>query len=280
MKKWQANNSYIWVALFMVCVIITSCQKSFDPNSYKPVYTIGGYSSSKEVAASNLVAYWAFEGSYIDSISKTQGTPNHVNAISFVNGTVGQAVEVASPGFINTNIATTVAGLQSFTYVCWINHPANLAAGPYTYMPWSLNQAGYSWEQTKFFLLFNNADKSSQTYAKIGLMDQWFDKGQIWPAMLDGNWHNLAVSYNGSTGAFRIYIDGALLSSSSSFAFNPQSNFGTATSFTLGGPDDNASAANTWMNSLSGDLDEFKIFNRELTTVEIKSMYLLQLKGK
>jgi len=240
---------------------------------------INGYSASRQVASSNQVAYWAFEGGYKDSVSGTVGTPNHPNAISFVTGLKGQAVEIASPGYINSNITSTVANLATFTYVCWIKQPATLNSGPTTYLPFSLNAAGYSWEQTKFFMLFNNADNSSGSYGKICLMDQWFDKGQVWPKMLDGNWHQMAISFNGTTGALRVYIDGNLLTQSATAAFNAQTNFGIANSFTLGGPDDNANTANGWMNSLSGDLDEFKIFNRELSSDEVMALYALQSHG-
>jgi hypothetical protein len=240
---------------------------------------VNGYSSSSQVAASNLKAYWAFEGAYMDSVSKTVGTANHPTAIKFVKGIIGQAVQVASPGYINSNITSTVAGLQNLTMVCWIMQPSSLASGPTTYMPFSLNQANYSWEQTKFFMLFNSPDNTSNSYGKVCLLDQWFDKGQIWPKMLDGNWHQMAISYSGVTGALRIYVDGSLLAESGTFSFKPQTDFGTADSFTLGGPDDNANTANGWMNSLSGNLDEFKIFNRELTAEEVQDLYALQSHG-
>lgn len=240
---------------------------------------VSGYSASSQVAASSLVGYWAFNGSYIDSVSKVAGTPNHTSAISFVQGQIGQAVQVASPGYINTNAASTIANLKSFTMVFWIMQPSSLASGPATYFPFSLNKAAYSWEQTKFFLLFNNADNATNSYGKIGLMDQWFDKGQVWPRMLDGKWHQMAISFNGDDGALRVYADGTLLPESSAAAFNPQTNFGDADSFTLGGPDDNANTANGWMNSLSGNLDEFRVFNKVLTTGEMQALYALQNKG-
>lgn len=241
---------------------------------------VSGYSSSAQVAAANLVARWAFEGGYVDSVSNTAGTPNHPTAISFINnGLKGKAVEIASPGYINSNITSAITGLGSLTVTCWIKQPANLSSGPTTYFPFSLNKAGYSWEQTKFFMLFNNADNASNSYGKVCLMDQWFDPGQVWPKMLDGQWHQLSISYNGTTGALRVYVDGNLLSQSATTTFNPQANFGDADSFTLGGPDDNAHGANGWMNSLSGDLDEFRVYNKVLTLEEIQALQALESHG-
>lgn len=240
---------------------------------------VNGYTSSSQVGAANLAAYWAFNGSYIDSVSKTVGTPNHPTALSFVTGKMGQALQIASPGYVNSNVTNTIANLSSFTMACWIQQPASLSSGPTTYMPFSLNKSGYSWEQTKFFMLFNEADNASNSYGKVCLMDQWFDKGKVWPRMLDGNWHQMVITFDGTTGAIRVYIDGALLSQSSTSSFAPQANFGTADSFTLGGPDDNANTANGWMNALSGNLDEFKVFNKVLSLSDIQSLYALQNQG-
>lgn len=240
---------------------------------------VPGYTFSSQIAAANQVAYWAFNSSYIDSVSKTVGTPNHATAISFVPGILGQAVQVKSPGYINTNVASTIAGLKTFSMVFWTQQPASLTSGPTTYMPFSLNQAGYSWEQTKLFMLFDQADNATNSYAKVGLMDQWFDKGKVWPRMLDTKWHQTAITFDGGTGAMRIYVDGTLLSQSSGFSVAAQNNFGTADSFTLGGPDDNANTANGWMNSLSGNLDEFRVYNKVLSAEEVLYLYTLQVHG-
>ncbi|MES1225206.1 MAG: hypothetical protein ABUT20_57520, partial [Bacteroidota bacterium] len=70
-----------------------------------------------------------------------------------------------------------------------------------------------------------------------------------------------------------------LLSQSASTAFNPQSNFGDADSFTLGGPDDAANTANGWMNALSGDLDEFRVYSKDLTSDEAQALYALEKNG-
>ncbi|MBS1743082.1 MAG: hypothetical protein JST81_08610 [Bacteroidetes bacterium] len=241
---------------------------------------VNGYSTSAEVAAANLKAHWAFENNYNDAVSGTAGTANHASAISFVSGGIkGSAVEIASPGYINSNITSTVANLQSLSISTWIKQPAALMAGPTTYFPFSLNKAGYSWEQTKFFMLFDTHDNATNSKGKVCLMDQWFDPGQVWPRMLDELWHQMIITYDGTSGELRVYVDGSLLSQSSSTSFNPQANFGDADSFTLGGPDDNANAANGWMNSLSGDLDEVKIFDRVLTADEALALFALESHG-
>jgi len=96
---------------------------------------VNGYASSSQVAATNLVAYWAFNGGYVDSVSKVAGTPVNASGISFVPGKIGQAVQVKDRGYINSNVTNTIAGLKSFTLVCWIQQPTSLANSPTTFMP-------------------------------------------------------------------------------------------------------------------------------------------------
>lgn len=240
---------------------------------------VNGYSTSSQVASANLVAYWAFNGGYIDSVSKTVGTPMNAGGISFVAGKIGQSVQVKDRGYINSNVTATIAGLKSFTMVMWVQQPTSLANSPTTFMPFSLDAAGYSWEQTKFFMLFDQPDNATNTLGKIALMDQWFDKGKVWPRMLDGNWHQMAISYDGTSGAMRVYVDGVVLPQSVGFTINPQDNFGAADGFSLGGPNDATNTANGWMNSLSGNLDEFRVFNKVLSADEIMALYALQNKG-
>lgn len=241
---------------------------------------VNGYTAANDVAAANLVAHWAFEDNYTDAVSSTVGTPNHIASVNFVNnGIKGKAVEIASPGYINSNIASTFAALGSFSISTWTMQPASLMSGPTTYFPFSLNKAGYSWEQTKFFMLFDTHDNATNTKGKVCLMDQWFDPGQVWPRMLDEQWHQMIITFNGTSGALRVYVDGAMLPESASTSFSPQANFGDADSFTLGGPDDATNTANGWMNALSGDLDEVRIFNKDITADEALALYALEKNG-
>lgn len=285
-RKYSIGGDYT-VGLSNLSLLTTYYYKAYAINEKGITYgaeksffvPIAGYSNSSQVAAANLVAYWAFNGGYIDSVSKTVGTAVNATGVSFVTGKLGQAVQVKNRGYINSNVTNTIANLKSFTMVMWIQQPTSLANSPTTFMPFSLDAAGYSWEATKFFMLFDQPDNTTNTLGKVCLMDQWFDKGKVWPRMLDGNWHQMTITYDGTTGAMRIYVDGVVLPQSTTFSVNPQNNFGTADSFTLGGPNDATNTANGWMNALSGNLDEFRVFNKVLTPDEVLILYTLQNKG-
>src|SRR5262245_35184387 len=97
MKKTK-NKQLVFVSGIVIsCLILSSCYKKFDPKSYAPPLNIGGYTSSKEIAPANLVAYWAFNGSYIDSVSGTSGTNT---GTTFSAGIKGQALKGALNSYV------------------------------------------------------------------------------------------------------------------------------------------------------------------------------------
>ena len=74
MKRNKKYNISTYMAVLLLLALgFTSCQKSFDPASYAPAQTFGGYAASREIAASNLVGYWGFENTLTDSVSNTNG---------------------------------------------------------------------------------------------------------------------------------------------------------------------------------------------------------------
>src|SRR5215217_8336501 len=98
----------ILASLFVAAATVglSSCQKEFDPSSYAPPLNIGGYTSSKEIASSNLVAYWAFDGNLLDSVSNTAGVNT---GTAFSPGNKGQALQGAPNSYVTTTPAPTVA---------------------------------------------------------------------------------------------------------------------------------------------------------------------------
>ncbi|MGI8637943.1 MAG: hypothetical protein ACR2KZ_21300, partial [Segetibacter sp.] len=88
-------KSTIKIALpvcFAVLVInLSGCTKAQYDDDYQkgdPSPIAGGYVNSREVAASSLAAYWAFNGGYIDSVGSLTGTNTET---SFTAGQKGQA---------------------------------------------------------------------------------------------------------------------------------------------------------------------------------------------
>ena len=109
MKKIRIKNI---VLLMAGGLLFSSCYKSFDPNTYKPTFTIGGYASSAEVGKGHLVGYWAFDGSYIDSVSNTAATG--VNT-GFSNGFKGEALQGSANGYAISDLPAAIKNVKSFT---------------------------------------------------------------------------------------------------------------------------------------------------------------------
>ena len=69
---------------------LASCYDKFDPATYAPPFTISGFSSVSQIQPANLVGYWSFDGSLVDSVS---GTPGINTGTSFTPGFKGQAMQ-------------------------------------------------------------------------------------------------------------------------------------------------------------------------------------------
>lgn len=260
----------------------SSCQKEFDPTSYAPALNIGGYTSAKQVASSNLVAHWAFSGSLIDSVSNTVG----VNAgASFAEGIKGQALQGALNSYITTTPTSKITGLKSFTISEWINTPP-----PTTGILgiFSLSNTGQFWGNLELFIengssntdgklriVINNNNAGDRIYAVNGIQNL-FDK-----------WNHLAVSYDATTSIVSVYVNGSRISSGTlngitgplTFVNSGKIVFGcvqfqTTPSLTT------ATGSQGWASYITGQLDEIRVYDKALSVVEISSIAKLEGRGK
>ena len=260
----------------------SSCQKEFDPTSYAPALNIGGYTSAKQVASSNLVAHWAFSGSLIDSVSNTVG----VNAgASFAEGIKGQALQGALNSYITTTPSAKITGLKSFTISEWINTPP-----PTTGILgiFSLSNTGQFWGNLELFIengssntdgklriVINNNNAGDRIYAVNGIQNL-FDK-----------WNHLAVSYDATTSVVSVYVNGSRVSSGTlngitgplTFVNSGKMVFGcvqfqTTPSLTT------ATGSQGWASYITGQLDEIRVYDKALSVLEISSIAKLEGRGK
>jgi hypothetical protein len=67
------KNKSLLAGLLGSSMLLSSCYEKFDASTYAPAVSIGGYTSTTEIAPSNLVGYWSFDNNYIDAVSKTAG---------------------------------------------------------------------------------------------------------------------------------------------------------------------------------------------------------------
>ncbi|MEO5651079.1 MAG: LamG-like jellyroll fold domain-containing protein [Ginsengibacter sp.] len=264
-------------------IILISCYKSFDSKDYRPTFTIGGYASSSDIGAGHLVGYWAFDGSYIDSISRATGTP--VNT-GFTTGFKGQALQGAANGYVIYDLPAAIKNLKSFTIDFWINTAQN-TNGIIT--PVCISNDADFWGALDFF--YENGSTASSASFKVHY--GWQQKNNWFPSGILANpwnaWQNIAVTYNAATSTFNMYQGGSLVTGGSqtvaglgNVAFPAGANkiiFGTEqfqctpSIGTSGGPQG-------WADYLKGQMDEVRVYDVALTASDLQALVILQGKGK
>lgn len=277
------------IAAFVVTIaafLFSSCQKNFNPKSYAPVQSFGGYGSSSEIAPSSLVGHWAFENSLVDSVSNTIGTGV---GTSFTNGIKGQALQGANNAYFITTPSNAVKSLQSFTISLWVNTPQNTTG---TYGLVCLSNTADFWGN--FDVFFENGSSATNAQFKAHI-ENWqtattdhetwlgaYPIGAVW-----NKWTHLVVTYDATSSTFNMYVNGSPIISPVVNAGNGNLVFQNASALIFGTMQFNttpslgtAGGAQPWASYVPGAIDEVRIFNKALVAGDIKALYQLEKLGK
>lgn len=267
--------------LLMICaVLLTSCYKKFDPKSYQPAFTINGYTSVAEIGAGSLVGYWAFNGSYVDSVSNTAATG--VNT-SFTGGFKGQALQGTANGYVISDLPNAIKNLTSFTIDYWLN--TSNTSGIIT--PIVISRTDQFWGALDMF--YENAGRTDATAnLKVhfnGQTEVWFTNGFIsnpW-----GSWVNIGLTYDAPSSTFILYQNGTKVASQTAAGLGNLVFPAVATKLIFGTEQFQASpslgtagGAQSWAGYLTGQLDEVRIYNKALSASDLQALLVLQGKGK
>lgn len=259
----------------------SSCQKSFKPTSYAPPQTFNGYASSDEVGASSRIAYWAFDGSLIDSISNTSGVNT---GTSFTTGIKGNALQGAINGYVTFNVTQQIKSAESFTISYWVNTAENTTGimAPICFV----NDSTFWGNFDMFFdgQTDNSAVFKMHLFGSSGAAEAWLTGWSLtnpWNA-----WMHLALTYDLPSTTFTFYINGIAqgnsmhanfgipdFTKSSKLIFNTVQ-FQTVPSST------SASDAQPWASYLTGALDQVRMYSTALSGDDIKALYQLENLGR
>jgi len=264
-----------------------SCDKDDDVT----LPPIGGFNNANEVAASNLVAHFAFEDNGTETKSSA-ATASAVNA-SYEGGVKGKAVKL-SQGYLSYNEITALNSLPSNSISLWAKFDNN---GTRPSVFFSLTRPN-EWA--------GNLNLMSETGWKAAGNDTLVIKGLL-VTKIDGNpsfqdsrnepskggvqvakgpnqWHHLVATYDGATSTYKIYMDGVKISNPE---WEPRGatgplNFTTPTRLIIGAWLTNlpGGTADAWQVPLTGSVDELRVFNKALTDAEINSLYALEIAGR
>jgi hypothetical protein len=278
MKNLLVKQSMLVVIIS--CTLLTSCYKSFDPKSYQPQFTVNGYASSNDIGSGSLVGYWAFDGSYMDSISTTAGTG--VNT-SFTSGFKGQALQGSSTGYVISDLPNAIKNLKSFTIDYWINTPQNTTG---ILVPICISKTNDFWGALDMF--YENGSTATSANLKVhfnGQSEVWFTNGIVsnpWNA-----WQNIGLTYDASTSTFTLYQGGSKVASQTADGLGDLVFPAAATNIIFGTEQfqcspslGTAGGAQSWASYLTGQLDEVRIYSQALSASDLQALIILQGKGK
>lgn len=259
---------------------LSSCYKKFDPKSYQPAFTFNGYTSVAEIGAGSLVGYWAFDGSYIDSISKTAATGV---GTSFAGGFKGKAFQGGDKAYVISDLPNAIKNLTSFTIDYWIKTPQNTTG---ILAPVVISRTDQFWGALDMFV--ENGSTATSGNLKVhynGQSEVWFTNGIITNPW--NTWVNIALTYDAATSTFTLYQGGTKVASQTASGLGNLVFPATATKIIFGTEQfqtspslGTAGGAQGWASYLTGLMDEVRIYNKALTASDLQALIVLQGKGK
>ena len=279
------------ILILAVGLVVTSCQKLDRPELTELLL------DPPPPPYSELKSLWAFENNLTDE-GENNLTPTSKN-ISYVAGITGQAVKIEPGGYILLNAvgdtviyqngfkgisADTLKNLGSFTLSFWMNGVGPVKDGAQGLF--SISNKNEFWGNLDLFL--ENLDNGSEAFLKVHMFSAGVasGNGEEWneikiPGALN-KWTHIALTYDASTSQFSIYADGQPTAIANKvlgggnygrIRFNNFNGmvlgsyqFQTDPTLTNHGPEG-------WAKSFNGALDQFRIYNRSLSSSEISALY-------
>ncbi len=281
MKYFKILNDPKWIFILIAIITFVSCQKKFDPNSYKPAQTFGGYTASSQIAAGNLITHFSFEGGLVDSVSKTSATGV---GTSFNAGIKGQALAVGLNNYATFVPTSSIKSIQDMTIAYWVNTSQN-SAGIQT--PVCFVNPDQFWGNLDMFFDGQTATSSVfkiHAFGNNGTKEAWLTGWSFTNPW--GSWKHVALTYSVATNTFTFYINGQKIGNSVqadfgklNFANLPKIVFGTI-QFMTNPSSTSATGAQGWASYLLGSIDEFRIYSSVLSDGDVKALYQLENLGK
>jgi hypothetical protein len=264
-------------ALFILAVSITmiACQKMERP-------ALGDFPKDTNPPGGPLKFFTAFEGGNVDSIRANFGVATNV---TYVDGVSGKAMSAGKDGYMVYPSANDFKANSSFTVAFWLKKAGPNPAGSGTSFAFGFATTTDIWTRQDMFLEFEDAGNPSSAdlaAAKFYLNDQWFEfvGDKRIPNVLNGQWHQMAFTFDQATSTLTTYVDGAALTylPTGFGKFNNnggQVNFSKLAGLVIGGaghyavgkkPDD-------WMGNFNGQIDQFRLYGTALSAAEVAELF-------
>jgi len=278
-----------------------SCSKS--SNNVAPPTPLGGYISSDSVAPGNLVAYWPFDGNANEQ--KANITANTVGA-TFTTGLRGQAYQGATGAYSTLTLPSgnAFSSLGSFSVSFWYKLPSQQPAGNpggIFFLTGASNLNELIYEIEPYSPVSGDSVKIHHGFNDLGSPDYKLFVMESYDTAAINQWVHVVTTYDGGSSTYTIYQNGAPIGNNSAFGQNitptPMWTDGTKTtalgniSFASDPP--TGIVIGTWPPTLFGvsptlgangcflgQLDEFRVFNKALSSSEVTGLYLNGKSGR
>lgn len=293
------KNALAFSMLFAMGVVLTNCTKAkMDDNVTKgdPPPVAGGFVNSNEIAPSDLVAYFPFEGNGNDAKGGVTGAVQ-TNG-SYVPGKKGLAYQGGTNAFIAYANPGPLATLTSFTVSFWINTQKHDGGAQGVFA--LAKQDGSFWANF-FVIIEGNTSSSNKMQSKLHFeknvtpsipnSEHWIDPAAR-PDDMYGNWRQIVYTYDAATSKVAYYANGnpvdlgadAIRKSGNGAELLGPLAFKAATKFIIGGYQNHLGAPfgglEPWMLTYTGKLDEMRFWKRALKSEEVTALYQLERQGR
>jgi hypothetical protein len=296
MKFIQKYRSAFFM-LFLATILFGSCKKDGNPNNLPDVSPeayagkIDGYDSSGQIFPENLIAYWSFDDTKAERI--TGNNPTMSSNDAFVDGVRGKALSLDS-GFLYYSMQFPqfkTDAITSFSISLWTKIKNN---GSKRTMLFQLARPGIFNGNINIALNTNQFPASNDSVIKLqptfatinsatgaGMQDNLntqIDKFNL------NDWLHIVLTYDITTGVFNNWINGRKV--------GQFPNRGTTNIFKSWEPNEVIIGSNyngipgKQVNTdvsfapMRGQIDELRIYNRNLPDAHIIALYNLGRAGK
>jgi Concanavalin A-like lectin/glucanases superfamily len=286
-------------------LINTSCTKADYGDDFSkgdPPPVPGGFTNSSQVAATNLLAYWNFDGSNNETKSST--APTVATNASFVTGIKGQALRLNAGYVLYPTISalSSTNAIASCTVSMWVNFANN---GSQASEFFALTQAPAA--QTDWLTVLNIAAETGHAAGDDNLVfhswigsypggsrrggdniNDYGNAGVDFQMVPKANqWVQYIMRYDGVAETIDLFANNIRVSNNN---FRVRTGLGpivcpTPTQVLLGAFPTIAtgfplSGNQSWQALLTGSIDELRVYSKALNDVEISALYQLERQGR
>ena len=292
MKKNFLNHS---ARMLMAAAVLTigfvSCDKKKDDVKLEP---IGGYNNSDEVAATNLVAYWNFDGNKKEIKSGMDATSSARD--TYTAGVKGQAVKLDS-GYVFYKSVPALNTLKAFSVSAWVQTRNNGETDEnFTSMVFQSSKPSSTFGNINLGLETNWKPATNDslvvhgwyTDPSGGLQDNRNDPFGTPPVGVvinkPGSWVHIVMTVDESSPVnCLIYANGESIGAYNQRGDNKFTPL-TPSSVIIGGWLNNvpgeAHTGDTWPHAFVGNIDQVRVYSKAISGAEVKALFDLETVGR